>query len=60
MTRARTLLELFEKRANFKQMGDTGLMRSKERVDAVVASYARKDLEMKERTARARYLSPRA
>ena len=41
-------------------MGDTGLMKSKERVDAVVASYARKDLELKERNARSRHLSPRA
>jgi hypothetical protein len=60
MKRAKTLLELFERRGKFKQMGDTGLAKSKERVDAVVARYAKKDLEEKERVARARYLGPRA
>jgi len=58
MKRAKTLLELFEMRGKFKQMGDTGLVRAKERVDAVVARYAKKDLEERERAARSRHLGP--
>lgn len=56
LARAQTLLSLFEMRGKFKQMGDTGLTRAKERVDEVVARYARKELEERERVARARHL----
>lgn len=56
MNRARTLMELFEMRGKFKQMGDTGLTRAKERVDAVVSRYAEKELEEREKVARARHL----
>jgi len=56
MKRARTLIELFEMRGKFKQMGDTGLTRAKERVDAVVSRYAEKELEEREKVARARHL----
>jgi hypothetical protein len=57
MHRARTLIELCEMRGKFKQMGDTGLTRAKERVGYVVAKYAKKDLEERERVARGRHLS---
>jgi len=43
-------------RGKFKQMGDMGLTRARERVDAVVANYAKKELEERERVARARHL----
>ena len=43
-------------RGKFKQMGDTGLTRAKERVDAVVTRYAEKDLKEKEERAKARHL----
>ena len=56
MRRARTLMELFEMRGKFKLMGDTGLTRAKERVDAVVSRYAEKELEEREKVARARHL----
>jgi predicted ATPase len=56
MNRARTLMELFEMRGKFKQMGDTGLTRAKERVDAVVSRYAEKELEEREEAAKARHL----
>ncbi|KAL2072815.1 hypothetical protein VTL71DRAFT_12158, partial [Oculimacula yallundae] len=56
LTRARTLLQLFEMRGKFRQMGDTGLSRAKERVDEVVARYAREEVEARERVARARHL----
>ncbi|KAE9381493.1 hypothetical protein N431DRAFT_425068 [Stipitochalara longipes BDJ] len=56
MDRARTLMELVEMRGKFKEMGDTGLTRAKERVDAVVAKYAEKELEEREKVARARHL----
>ena len=45
-------MELFEMRGKFKQMGDTGLTRAKERVDAVVFRYAEKELEEREKVAR--------
>lgn len=47
LRRARTLLELLEQRGRLKQMGDTGLLRSKERVDVVAARYAERDLQEK-------------
>lgn len=56
MKRAKTLLELFEMRGKFKQMGDTGLTRSKARVDAVVAKYAEMELAEREKKARAKHL----
>jgi hypothetical protein len=43
-------------RGKFKQIGDTGLTRAKERVDAVISRYAEKDLQEREKVARARYL----
>jgi len=58
LKRARTLLELFEMRGKFKQMGDLGLLRSKERVDAVAARYAKKDLEEKEKIIKSKYFYP--
>ncbi|PMD52002.1 uncharacterized protein K444DRAFT_249533 [Hyaloscypha bicolor E] len=54
--RARTLIELYEMRGKFKQIGDTGLTRAKERVDAVISRYAEKDLQEREKVARARHL----
>jgi len=56
LTRAKKLLELYEMRGKFQEMGDTGLARSKERVDKVVDHYAKKDLEEREKVARARHL----
>ena len=40
MHRAKKLLELYEMRGKFKQMGDTGLARAKERVDKATAESA--------------------
>jgi len=37
-------------------MGDTGLGRAKERVDRVVEKYAKKELDERERVAKARHL----
>jgi hypothetical protein len=42
MNRAKKLLELYEMRGKFKQMGDTGLARAKERVDKATAESAQK------------------
>ncbi|PBP24570.1 hypothetical protein BUE80_DR004411 [Diplocarpon rosae] len=56
LNRAETLLSLFEMRGKFKAMGDTGLTRAKERVDAVVARYAKADKEEREEISRARNL----
>ncbi|PBP22862.1 hypothetical protein BUE80_DR006261, partial [Diplocarpon rosae] len=56
LNRAETLLSLFEMRGKFKAMGDTGLTRAKERVDAVVARYAKADREERDEIARARNL----
>ena len=56
MRRAKSLLQLYEMRGKFKQMGDTGLTRAKDRVDAVVAKYAAKELEEREKAARGRHL----
>ncbi|CZR51188.1 uncharacterized protein PAC_01063 [Phialocephala subalpina] len=56
MKRAKTLLELFEMRGKFKQMGDTGLTRAKQRVDNVVEKYAKMELEEREKAAKARHL----
>ena len=43
------MVRLYGMRGKFKQMGDTGLTRARERVDAVVEKYARKGPEGKER-----------
>ncbi len=43
-------------RGKFKQMGDTGLNRAKQRVDDVFAKYAKADLDEREKVARARHL----
>ncbi|TVY88331.1 hypothetical protein LAWI1_G007490, partial [Lachnellula willkommii] len=56
LTRAKKLLELYEMRSKLLEMGDTGLARSKERVDRVVDQYAKKDLAEREKVARARHL----
>ncbi len=58
MKRAKTLLELVEMRGKFKQMGDTGLSRAQQRVDAVVTKYVKADLEEKEQAARLRQRGP--
>jgi hypothetical protein len=42
-------------RGKFKQMGDSDLTRAKERVDKVVAGYAKRDLEEREKAARGRH-----
>ncbi len=39
MRRARELLELHRRKDRFKDLGDVGLARAKERVDTVVARY---------------------
>lgn len=57
MKRAKTLLELFEMRGKFKQMGDTGLTRAKQRVDNVVEKYVKMELEEREKAAKARHLN---
>lgn len=56
MKRAKTLVQLFQMRGKFQQMGDTGLSRAKEKVDGVVSRYAAKDLDEREKVARARFL----
>ncbi|KAJ5032272.1 uncharacterized protein L3040_008880 [Drepanopeziza brunnea f. sp. 'multigermtubi'] len=56
LKRAKTLLELFEMRGKFKHMGDTGLLRAKQRVDDVVARHARSELDYREKEARTRHL----
>ncbi|KAG4441324.1 hypothetical protein IFR05_003187 [Cadophora sp. M221] len=56
LSRAKTLLQLFEMRGKFRQMGDTGLSRAKQRVDEVVARYAKEELDERERVAKARHL----
>lgn len=48
MARAQKLLELYEMRGKFQEMGDTGLARAKERVDKVVDQYSKKVLEDRE------------
>jgi hypothetical protein len=47
--KAEELVMLYGMRGKFKQMGDTGLMRARERVDAVVEKYSRREYEEKER-----------
>jgi hypothetical protein len=56
LRRAKTLLGLFEMRGKFKQMGDIGLIRSKERVDKVAARYAEMEARERETTVRAKQL----
>lgn len=43
---------LYGMRGKFKQMGDTGLTRARERVDAVVDNSSRRQQEEKERISR--------
>ncbi|KAG9228863.1 hypothetical protein BJ875DRAFT_489461 [Amylocarpus encephaloides] len=45
MSRAKKLLELYQMRDKFKEMGDTGLARAKERVEKVFDSYSKKEFE---------------
>ena len=42
-------MELFEKREDFRQMGTTGLGKSKARVSEVAERYAQKDVGEEER-----------
>jgi hypothetical protein len=56
MRRAKQLVELFEKKENFRQMGTTGLGKARERVDEVVHKYAQKQLDERQRVARVRQL----
>lgn len=49
MLKAEELVMLYGMRGKFKQMGDTGLTRARERVDAVVEKYSRREREEKER-----------
>jgi hypothetical protein len=55
LQRATELIQLYEMRGKLKQMGDSGLGRSKERVDRVVEQYTKKDLEEREWVAKARH-----
>lgn len=57
MRRAKELMELFEKKEGFRQMGTVGLGRAKENVDEIVQRYTDKYNEEKQRATRARYLS---
>lgn len=43
------MVRLYDMRWKFKQMGDTGLTRAKERVDLVVEKYAQRELEERRR-----------
>lgn len=56
LIRAKNLLELFGMKDRFKQMGTIGLTRSKQEVEAVIAKYARMELEERENVAAARHL----
>jgi hypothetical protein len=47
MLKAEELVMLYGMRGKFKQMGDTGLTRARERVDAVIEKYSRKESEEK-------------
>ncbi|PSS27741.1 hypothetical protein M430DRAFT_15002 [Amorphotheca resinae ATCC 22711] len=47
--KAEELVRLYDMRWKFKQMGDTGLTRAKERVDLVVEKYAQRELEERRR-----------
>jgi hypothetical protein len=49
MHKAEELVMLYGMRGKFKQMGDTGLTRARERVDAVVEQYFRREREEKAR-----------
>jgi hypothetical protein len=42
MLKAAELVKLYSMRGRFKQIGDTGLARARERVDAVLEKYAQK------------------
>ncbi|KIN03995.1 hypothetical protein OIDMADRAFT_26626 [Oidiodendron maius Zn] len=47
MLKAEELVMLYGMRGRFKQMGDTGLARARERVDAVIERYSRRESEQK-------------
>lgn len=47
MLKAEELVMLYGMRGRFKQMGDTGLTRARERVDAVIERYSRRESEQK-------------
>jgi hypothetical protein len=52
MLKAEELVRLYGMRGRFKQMGDTGLTRARERVDAVVEKYSQRELKERERVSR--------
>jgi hypothetical protein len=56
LKKARELINLYAMRGEFKRMGDTGLARARQRVDAVVEQYAQKELYQREKVAKARHL----
>jgi hypothetical protein len=56
MRRAKELMELFEKKEGFRQMGTTGLGKAKEKVDEIVQRYAENLTEEKQNAARAKQL----
>jgi hypothetical protein len=45
MLKAEELVMLYGMRGKFKQMGDTGLTRARERVDAAIEKYTQKESE---------------
>lgn len=55
MARAKKLLELYQMRGKFQQIGESGITRSQQRVDKVMEVYTNKTLEEKEKAARAKY-----
>jgi hypothetical protein len=59
MRRAKELVQLFEKKENFRLMGTTGLGKSKARVDEVVQRYAEKHIVERQRIAQSRQLGAR-
>lgn len=52
MLKAEELVMLYGMRGKFKQMGDMGLTRARERVDAVVEKCSRREQEERERVSR--------
>ena len=59
MHRARVLVDLFEKKENFRYMGTTGVGKAKQKVDEVVQRYSQKHMEERQRLAQARQLRVR-
>jgi len=60
MERAQKLVEYYEKRDRLRQLGDSGLARSQERVDAALARSAQRELSEREKIARQRHLGVRS